>query len=229
VNLDCQPMKRPPLYALLDVTGFRLLMRTLYRIEIRGAERVPATGAVILAANHESLADPWLLPLCTPRPVRYMAKAELWNIPLVGFILGKFGVFPVARGAGDRGAIGRAAELLEEGQVLGIFPQGTCLPFPDRHWYRGAAKLAIATGATIVPTCLVGTERAMRPGKFKIGFPRIRILVGEPIEVAKGKPNLAAAKALTDRIEAVVEELRAPYGPPAHAWYPPREPAPSSS
>jgi 1-acyl-sn-glycerol-3-phosphate acyltransferase len=218
-------VKRAILYSLLEHSGFRWAIRHMYRLDIRGAERIPSTGAVILAANHESLADPWVLPLCTPRAVRYMAKAELWRFRPAGWLLDQLGVFPVARGVGDRGAIGRAAQLLDEGELLGIFPQGTCLPFPDRHWYRGAAKLAIATGATIVPVCLVGTERAMRPGKFKIGFPRVRILVGEPIAVEKGKPNLALAKELTDRVEATVEELREPYGPPAHVWFPPREQA----
>ena len=204
-------------------------MRRLYRLEVRGAERVPSAGAVILAANHESMLDPWVLPLCTPRPVRYMAKAELWRYPVVAWVMDKFGTFPVERGSGDRQAVGRAAQLLAGGEVLGIFPQGTCLPFPDRRWHRGAARLAMATGATIVPACLVGTERAFRPGKFKIGFPRVLVLVGEAIEVEKTKPNLAAAKALTDRIEAAIEELREPYGPPAHAWYPPRNPVPSVS
>jgi len=216
-------MKRPILYEVAERTGYRFLLSRLYRVDVRGAERIPREGAVILAANHESILDPWLLPLATPRPVRYMAKAELWRHRGVRWVMEKFGTFPVERGTGDRGAVGRAARLLADGELLGIFPQGTCLPFRDRRWYRGAAKLAIATGATIVPVCLVGTERALRPGKFKLGFPRILILVGEPIEVEQGKPNLAAAKELTERIEAAVEELREPYGPPAHAWYPPRE------
>ena len=222
-------MKRPILYAMAERTGYRLLLSRLYRVEVRGAERIPGEGAVILAANHESMLDPWLLPLSTPRPVRYMAKAELWRYPVVRWVMDKFGTFPVERGSGDRRSVGRAAQLLTDGELLGIFPQGTCLPFPDRRWHRGAAKLALATGATIVPACLVGTERALRPGKFKIGFPRVLVLVGEPIEVEKAKPNLAAAKALTDRIEAAVEELREPHGPPAHAWYPPREPALNTS
>ena len=216
-------MKRPILYAMAERTGYRFLLRHLYRVEVRGAERIPSEGAVILAANHESMLDPWLLPLSTPRPVRYMAKAELWRYPVVRWVMDKFGTFPVERGSGDRRSVGRAAQLLTAGELLGIFPQGTCLPFPDRRWYRGAAKLAITTGATIVPACLVGTERALRPGKFKMGFPRVLILVGEPIEVEKAKPNLAAAKALTDRIEAAIEELREPHGPPAHAWYPATE------
>lgn len=216
-------MKRPILYEVAERTGYRFLLSHLYRVEVHGAERVPREGAVILAANHESMLDPWLLPLATLRPVRYMAKAELWRYPGVRWVMEKFGTFPVERGTGDRRAVGRAAQLLADGELLGIFPQGTCLPFRDRRWYRGAAKLAIATGATIVPACIVGTERALRPGKFKIGFPRILILVGKPIEVEQAKPNLTAAKLLTDRIEAAVEELREPHGPPAHAWYPPNE------
>jgi 1-acyl-sn-glycerol-3-phosphate acyltransferase len=220
-------MKRriPILYAVAERTGYRFLLSRLYRVDVRGGERIPDEGAVILVANHESMLDPWLLPLATRRPVRYMAKAELWRYPVVRWVMDKFGTFPIERGSGDRRAVGRAAQLLTEGELLGIFPQGTCLPFPDRRWYRGAAKLASATGATIVPACLVGTERALRPGKFKIGFPRVLVLVGEPIVVEKSKPNLAAAKALTDRIEAAIEELREPYGPPAHAWYPPRRQA----
>jgi 1-acyl-sn-glycerol-3-phosphate acyltransferase len=222
-------VKAPPLYTLVDRLGYRFVVRRLYRVEVRGGERIPAEGGVILVANHESLLDPWLLPLCTSRPVRYMAKAELWRFGLVRFVMNKFGTFPVERGSGDRQAVGRAAQLLRDGELLGIFPQGTCLPFPDRRWHRGAAKLARATGATIVPACLVGTERALRPGKFKIGFPRILVLVGEPIVVEQAKPNLIDAKSITARIEAEIEALREPYGPPAHAWYPPREAIPSTS
>jgi 1-acyl-sn-glycerol-3-phosphate acyltransferase len=220
-------MKRAILYEVAERTGYRFLLGHLYRVEVRGAERIPREGAVILAANHESMLDPWLLPLATRRPVRYMAKAELWRYAPVRWVMEKFGTFPVERGTGDRVAVGRAAQLLAEGELLGIFPQGTCLPFRNRRWHRGAAKLALATGATIVPVCLVGTERALRPGKFKLGFPRVLVLVGEPIEVERAKPNLNGAKMLTDRIEAAVEELREPYGPPAHAWYPP--PSRSSS
>jgi 1-acyl-sn-glycerol-3-phosphate acyltransferase len=222
-------MKRPFFYHLAERAGMRFLLTRLYRVEVRGAERIPREGGVILAANHESVLDPLILTLATLRAVRYMAKAELWRYPGVGWTVERFGSFPVDRGAGDRRAVGRAEQLLSGGELLGVFPQGTCLPFPDRRWYRGAAKLAIATGATIVPVCIVGSERALRPGKFKIGFPRLVILVGEPIGVEQAKPTVIAARALTDRIEAAVEELRAPYGPPAHAWYPPLEPAPAVS
>jgi 1-acyl-sn-glycerol-3-phosphate acyltransferase len=89
---------------------------------------------------------------------------------------------------------------------------------------RGAARLALATGAPIIPVAIIGSERALRPGRFKIGLPRIRVLVGEPIEVPPAKPSIAAAREVTALIERSVEELRAPYGPPAHAWYPEEHP-----
>jgi 1-acyl-sn-glycerol-3-phosphate acyltransferase len=213
-------MKRPPLYTFLERIGFRPMARWLYHVQIAGLDNVPAEGPVILVANHESLIDPWLLGLVTRRPVRYMAKAELFKVAVVRWIMEWFGTFPVERGRGDRGAFTRGEELLLEGAVVGMFPQGTCLPYRVRPWHRGAAKLALRTGAPIVPVCIVGSERALRPGKPKLGRPAIRLIVGEPIAVVRSKPNLAAARDLTRLLEQAVEELRRPYGPPAHAWFP---------
>jgi 1-acyl-sn-glycerol-3-phosphate acyltransferase len=218
--VGARQVKRPPLYTLLERTGFRFFYSRLYRIELRGHDRIPTEGGVILVANHESLIDPWLLGLATRRPIRYMAKAEVFEIPLLRRVMQWFGTFPVERGAGDRGAVGRAAQLLHEGQVLGIFPQGTCLPYRTRPWHRGAAKLALSTGAPIVPVAIIGSERALRPGKFRIGLPRIRIFVGEPIHVERARATIAAAKELTERLEHAVNELRGEFGPPAHAWFP---------
>src|SRR5579872_5757188 len=199
-------MKRPPLYTVFEWTLFRHWFARLYRVELRNADRIPASGPVILVANHESLIDPWLLGLVTRRPIRYMAKAELFDYPVLRTIMRWFGTFPITRGVGDRAAVARAAELLDQGQVLGMFPQGTCLPYRRRPWLRGAARLALASGTTIVPVCIIGSERALRPAKFKLGLPRIRVLAGEPIEVAPGRPTVAAAKELTARIEQAIEE-----------------------
>ena len=212
-------MRFPPAYRFFEIIAVRHWLRALYRIEIRGAERIPKTGTVILAANHESLIDPWLLGVATRRPIRFMAKSELWRNPITRRIMEWCGTFPVARGSGDKGAVGRAEELLRAGEVLGIFPQGTCLPYRNRPWLRGAARIALTTGTPIVPVCIVGSERALRPGKFKIGLPKIRLIVGEPIPVDPARPTVAAAKELTAQIEHVIEEARAPYGPPRHAWF----------
>ena len=82
------------LYRLLERANFRGIAHRLYRVQITGSERIPAAGAVILVANHESMFDPWLLALATPRPVRYMAKAELWRVPLVGRVAGRLRRLP---------------------------------------------------------------------------------------------------------------------------------------
>lgn len=191
------------LYDLLERAGFRPLARKLYGVELRGTENIPSTGGVILVGNHESLFDPWLLALATPRPVRYMAKSELWRYALVGRALEAFGAFPVERGAGDATAISKAAELLNRGEVLGIFPQGTSKQLERRPYHRGAARLALATGAPIVPVRLVGTRGFPRPGR-----PPAQVIVGEPICVEPAKPTLVAAKELTQRVERRLAEAR---------------------
>jgi 1-acyl-sn-glycerol-3-phosphate acyltransferase len=207
-----------PLYRFLDVIGFRSLFGRIYRVELAGQERIPADGPVILVANHESMVDPWVVGLLTNRTIHWMAKAELWRSRLLRPIVDGFGAFPVERGTGDSAAVGRAGRLLDDGSVLGIFPQGTCYPWPKRPWHRGAARLALATGTPVVPVCLVATEQVLRPRKPKVGFPTVRALAASPIRVDRQRPTVAAAKELTRELELAIETLRAPYGPPAHAW-----------
>jgi 1-acyl-sn-glycerol-3-phosphate acyltransferase len=184
------------LYMLLERTRFRSLARWLYKVEIKGAERIPA-GPVILVANHESMFDPWILALATPRPVRYMAKSELWKYRLVGAAAESFGAFPVERGSGDMTAVSRAAELLRQGSVLGIFPQGTSRQLAERPFHRGAARLALSAGAPLVPVGLVATRRIPRPWQRQ----RTLINVGEPIYVEPARPTVAAAKKLTVELQ----------------------------
>ncbi len=185
------------LYNLLERTGFRGLAARLYGIELSGTERIPSSGPAILVANHESLFDPWILALATPRPVRYMAKSELWQHRTIGAVMESFGAFPVERGAGDAAAMSRAAQLLGEGQVLGLFPQGTSKLRSPRRYHRGAARLALATGAPLVPVTLLGTRGTPWPWR-----PRsTRVIVGEPIEVEPGRPTVVAARALTAELE----------------------------
>ncbi len=196
------------------------LHRLLWRVEIEGAERIPA-GAAVLAPNHDSLLDPFFLGLATRRVVRYMAKAELWELKLLpgfGKVMESFAAFPVRRGESDGEAIGAALELLRRGELLGVFPQGTCLPYRDRRWRRGAARLALEAGCPLVPVALVHTEKAFQPRTRKLGLPRVRVIVGEPL-LPSGPATAEAAEALTARLEVAVAALRIPYGPPHHAWF----------
>ena len=105
-------------------------------------------------------------------------------------------------------------------RVAGLFPQGTCLPYRNRPWRRGAARLALAAGAPLVPVLLVGTERSIQPRTRRIGFPEVTIVVGEPLLTAGLEPTRKAAVELTARLEQAIGELRKPYGEPRHVWFP---------
>ena len=205
-------------YDVLRKAGLSGLLRAVYRIEIVDGGRIPASGGCILAANHESLVDPFILGTVTTRPIHYVAKSELFRRRLPAKLLRSLGAIPLARGTGDTRAMDEARRTLERGEVVGMFPQGTCLPYERRPFLRGAARLALVTGVPLVPVCLVGTERALRPHRVRIGLPRITILVGEPIQVEPQKPTSPAAKELTARVENAIAELRRPYGEPAHVW-----------
>jgi 1-acyl-sn-glycerol-3-phosphate acyltransferase len=190
----------------------------LWRVELRGTDRIPETGAIVLAANHESVLDGFFLALATRRPLRFMAKAELFGYPVLKQLMTGLGAFPVLRNADEGRAVARGVELLEGGEAIAIFPQGTAIPYRNRPYRRGAARLALAAGAPIVPVALINTEKTMRPHRFRIGFPRVLIVAGEPIEVARQGPSLEAVAELTARLEEAIEELRSPFGPQAHAW-----------
>jgi len=188
------------LWSLSEKIRMRWLLRRFYRIDVRGAERVPTDGPCILIANHESITDPWFLCLATPRRVRFMAKAELWRYPMIRWVMNAYGTFPVERGSGDTGAMDRAGVLLEEGQVLGMFPRGTSKPAGRHTWHRGAARLALAHGVPIVPVRLENTRQVL-PRKA------MRVVVGEPIRVERSRPTIAAARALTLTAQRAVDAL----------------------
>jgi 1-acyl-sn-glycerol-3-phosphate acyltransferase len=174
--------------------------RLLYRIEIVGS--VPP-GPVIVAANHESMLDPPLLALVASRPLHFLAKVELWRYRPGAWLMDALGGIPIRRDRRDLLSVGRAEELLRAGESVAIFPQGTV---QGGSWTRGAARLALAKGTPLVPVTIIGTRQALSKGR--IGFPKIRLVVGEPIAVEQAKPTVAAAKALTAELERRVDAAR---------------------
>jgi 1-acyl-sn-glycerol-3-phosphate acyltransferase len=177
-----------------------VLARLLYRIEIVG--RVPP-GRCVVAANHESLLDPPLLALAARQPLHFLAKVELWRYRPGAWLMDALGGIPIRRDRRDLLSVGRAEELLHEGEAVAIFPQGTV---QGGVWTRGAARLALATGAPLVPVRIVGTRRALSKGRVR--FSKIRIVVGEPIAVERAKPSVAAARKLTAELQARVDAAR---------------------
>jgi 1-acyl-sn-glycerol-3-phosphate acyltransferase len=184
-------------YGFLHRSGLRSALRRLYRIEVVGAERMPATGGAIVVANHESIWDPFVVAVVTQRELHFMAKAELFRFQPLAAALRSLNAFPVERGSGDLAAMSEAAQRLGRGELLGIFPQGTSKPERQNGWHRGAARLALATGSPVVPVRLTGTRLLPLPT-------RVRIAVGPPIRVPAARPTIAAARSLTARLEEAV-------------------------
>lgn len=131
----------------------------LFRPVILGAENIPQTGAAIITANHRSFWDSAFQALASPRPIRWMGKSELFRNPILGRLFVHLGAFPVQRGQSDGGAIQVAKGLLERGELVALFPEGTRVREGLGEPKRGAARLAIEMGVDTIPMSIVGTER----------------------------------------------------------------------
>lgn len=170
------------LATFLRATVGRLIL-ALYRTRFEGTEKLPAGGAII-AGNHVSYLDPVLLWCGTPRPTHFMAKKELWEIGWLGWALDHFWAFPVDRFGADREAITTATRLLESGQWVGIFPEGTRhreTPGELGEAQGGVSFISIRSGAPIVPVGIVGTDKAWPPGKRLPRLVRVRVKFCDPV------------------------------------------------
>jgi 1-acyl-sn-glycerol-3-phosphate acyltransferase len=159
-----------------------VLFRSLFRYRVIGAEKVPRDGGVIVAANHISNFDPPLLGISLPRPVSYMAKKELFALPVLKTILPWLYAFPVDREAGGTAALRAALRMLKEGRCVGIFPEGGRNVTGTNDEKAGAAFLAAASGAPVVPAAIVGTRR-LRP------FGRVTVVFGDPLHVVRNRQS----------------------------------------
>ena len=185
------------------------LFRFLFRGSTQGLEHVPMEGPLVVASNHGSHLDPPLLGHALGRPVAFMAKAELFAIPLLGAVIRACGAYPVRRGASDREAIRTATAKLEEGWATGVFLDGTRQangrvnnPLP------GAALLAARSGAPLLPVAIVNSHRALGSGRIWPRLVPLQLRVGAPIPppASRRRPDLDATTALLkERINALLE------------------------
>ncbi len=196
-----------PLYRIIGMLSVPVV-KGLYRLRARGVEHLPE-GGFVLAANHTSNFDPWPLgmPLLPGRQLRFMAKAELFN-PVFTPILNAGGAFKVRRGQGDVEAMRTAIALVRAGEIVVMFPEGTrqTKGLRKRHTARphtGAARIALAAGAPLVPAAIAGTDRLSRLGQLRVAY-------GEPIEVSDldGADTKTAAQVATDRLMAKIYDLK---------------------
>jgi 1-acyl-sn-glycerol-3-phosphate acyltransferase len=171
-----------------------------FRLERLGVEHLPRSGPLLLVANHRSFLDPFVIGSLTRRPVYYVAKRELFERRWQAWLLNRLGAFPVDRGAGDEDAMATARTLLERGECVVIFPEGTRVrPGPLGRPRRGAGRLALETGARVVPVAVIGTEDVRRG--WRVRPRRVRIRCGAPLLFPRVKqPSRALAKRVTERV-----------------------------
>ncbi|HEX4837175.1 MAG TPA: lysophospholipid acyltransferase family protein [Solirubrobacteraceae bacterium] len=175
-----------------------------FRLERIGREHIPRSGPVLLAANHRSFLDPFVIGSLTRRPVYYMAKRELFERRWQAWALNCLGAFPVDRGAGDEHAMATARAILERGDCVVIFPEGTRVrPGPLGKPHRGVGRLALQTGARVIPIAVMGTEDVrrgwrVRPRKVSL---RCGLPLGFPIAE---RPSPSIALGVAERIWACV-------------------------
>lgn len=190
----------------------RALGLFLVPVRVEGYPLLPRSGAYLLVSNHVSWIDPPWLEFVIGRPIRYLAKRELFAAPLVGWLLTQSGILPIERDSADRGALRRALQFLASGEVVGIFPEAHRSGGVLLRARPGVGLIARRSGALVVPAACEGTEVA-RVGRFWRRDVTIRF--GEPFRAAdlEAPDEQALTDAIMRRIAALLPaERRGPYG-----------------
>lgn len=171
----------------------------LYRFEAVGVHNIPAEGGVLICANHISVRDPISVGIHVKRQVKFMAKAELFKIPVFGWLIQKLGAFPVKRGGVSKDSIKMALTILRQGEIMGIFPEGT--RNSDAAAKRGAASFALRSGATVIPAAIIGDYKP---------FHKMKIIYGAPVDLSEfeGDKSPEALDAATNLIMQKIYEMR---------------------
>jgi 1-acyl-sn-glycerol-3-phosphate acyltransferase len=186
---------------------FFVTFSVVFRYRMTGQENLPAQGGYILAANHLSLWDPPLIATLVPAHIHYMAKQELFEIPILSSLLRVLGVFPVKRATADRGAIRTAINLLQAGKVVGIFPEGTRsktgrLQQPE----AGLELIASLAKVPVVPIAIVGTNRVFKAGCL---IPHFEVHFGKavcPSDKYTGKSKNSLTTEVMQSIQLMIDE-----------------------
>jgi 1-acyl-sn-glycerol-3-phosphate acyltransferase len=197
------------------------LMRALFRVffrlcgswEVLGHEHVPEQGAVLIAPNHLSFLDPPLMGCALKRPGWFMAKAELFKIPGLRWLITHMHAYPVKRGVADRAAMKRTLDFLKNGEIVCVFPEGTRSVDGSLGPIEiGIGLLAVKSGAPIVPAGIRGTDRMLGRGAKRLHRAKIRVQFGPPIPVppgAEGRAEREVYQAVTDQVRAAILAVQA--------------------
>ena len=196
------------LYRIL-IWAAALLSRLFFSLRVLGRERVPLTGPFLLVANHASFFDPVVAGVACPRPLAFMAKAELFRVPFLGWLIRRVHAFPVRRDGADPSAFRRALGVLEGGRPLLVFPEGTRgsegILRPAK---AGAGMLAVRSGVPVVPAYIQGTGTALGRGQKWPRLVPLTVAFGPPIEFDRGARGKRAYEAAASRMMAAIARLQ---------------------
>lgn len=189
------------------------------RFRVEGREHVPVTGGVVLACNHPGELDVVVLGYASPRQIYYMAKQELFHVhPLLTWLITLAGAFPVRRGQQDVGAVSQSIKLVQQGKVLGMFPEGT--RDRDRGLTRGrngAVRIALETGAPVVPAAVIGVSALNRDWSHPFRRPQVTVRFGKPIYFQKAEHE--TSETLQTRTDEVMRAVAAMLPPELQGIY----------
>lgn len=191
---------------------FAVVFKLLGRVEVVGAEKVPASGAFVLAPVHRSNVDFALTSLVTKRPMRYMGKDSIWKSKLLGRFVAMLGAFPVHRGSADRDALRACTEIVGGGSPLVMFPEGTRQHGPVVHdLFDGTAYVAAKTGVPIIPMGIGGSEAMLPKGAKLPRRSKLVLVIGDPIPAPPrtdaGRMPRSAVAAMTKDLDRVLQDL----------------------
>lgn len=171
-------------YQLVNLIAWGLL-RLLFRVEARGVQHIPPSGPVLLVANHSSFLDPPVVAGGSPRQLHFLAKAELFRIPLFGQLIHRLNARPVRRDGSDPLALRTGLRILKEGGALLVFPEGSRGEEGRlREAQPGAGMLAVQSGVRVVPTLITGTGRALPRDRWLPRLAKVRVRFGPPLSFA---------------------------------------------
>lgn len=175
------------------------IFRPLYRIKAIGAEQFPKEGGVLLCCNHISNFDPIVVGIMIKRDVYYMAKEELFKVPVFGKVVEMCNAFPVKRGMSDREALRKGLKVLKEGHVLGLFPEGTRSKNGELgKGLAGAGFFALKSEAEVIPCAIIGPYKSFR---------KLKMVYGRPIDMKELRKNRASAEEVTELIMSEIHKL----------------------
>jgi 1-acyl-sn-glycerol-3-phosphate acyltransferase len=204
-----EPLISLALYHLFKWSVVSPALHTYFRGRIYGAEHVPQTGPLLVVSNHASDFDPPIVSNCVRRPVAFMAKQELFQVPVLATLIRWYGAYPVNRGGSTRSAIKASIASLEAGWATGVFLQGTRTPdgrITDPK--LGAAMIASKTQVPLLPVSLWGTEKVIVKGKMLPQMTPITVRIGEPI-APPASGDRAQITTVTEHCAEVINAMHA--------------------